>query len=117
MPLNINATHWTCLVVHKKNKAIYCYDSMDKRANYNLLEALAQELVDRGLSSSHQIVSVHSPIQMDSDNCGLFVCSFFWRRVDKEAGNDYTKNGLLRRRWHIMRTVVNFSDCSKNGGQ
>uniref|UniRef100_H3H7N6 Ubiquitin-like protease family profile domain-containing protein n=1 Tax=Phytophthora ramorum TaxID=164328 RepID=H3H7N6_PHYRM len=109
MPLNINASHWACLVIDETKRVIYCYDNMNKRANYKLLEALAQELVKRGLSCEHQIIFVQSPIQKDSDNCGLFVCMFFWCRVDEEAGNDYTKDGLLRRRWDIFKTVVNFS--------
>ncbi|KAF1776036.1 Ulp1 protease family, C-terminal catalytic domain [Phytophthora cactorum] len=38
MPLDINVNHWTCIVVDKVKHKIYCYDSMDKRANRNLLE-------------------------------------------------------------------------------
>ncbi|KAG6964076.1 hypothetical protein JG687_00006201 [Phytophthora cactorum] len=38
MPLNINSSHWTCLVLDSATKTIYCYDSMDKRSHHNLLE-------------------------------------------------------------------------------
>ncbi|ETO72634.1 hypothetical protein F444_11331 [Phytophthora nicotianae P1976] len=44
MPLNINGTHWVCLVVDKIQKTIHTYDSFDKRATQNLLGELAEEL-------------------------------------------------------------------------
>ncbi|KAF1789131.1 hypothetical protein GQ600_3769 [Phytophthora cactorum] len=87
-------------------RTIYCYDSMDKRAHHNLSEELAQELVKRSLPHAYQITSVHSPLQSDGYNCGLFVCLFFWRRLAKEVGSDYTESGLMRRRWDILRMVV-----------
>ncbi|KAG2844804.1 hypothetical protein PC129_g699 [Phytophthora cactorum] len=65
---------------------------------HNLLEEIAGELVKRSLPQPYQIVSVHCPIQKDGDNCGLFICLFYWRRVFKEAGKDYSESGLLRRR-------------------
>ncbi|KAG6952663.1 hypothetical protein JG687_00012867 [Phytophthora cactorum] len=77
MPMNINGNHWVCLIVDKARATIYSYDSFDKRANQNPQD---------------------SPIQKDGYNCGLFVCLYFWRRLCKEAGNDYSTNGLLRRR-------------------
>ncbi|RAW41703.1 hypothetical protein PC110_g2140 [Phytophthora cactorum] len=106
MHLNINSSHWACIVLGTARRTIYCYDSMDKRAHHNLLEALAQELVKRSLPHAYQISSVHSPLQSDEYNCGLFVCLFFWRRLAKEVGSDYTERGLMRRRWDILRMVV-----------
>ncbi|KAG6962113.1 hypothetical protein JG688_00008771, partial [Phytophthora aleatoria] len=85
MPMNINGNHWVCLVMDKTRATIYTYDSFDKRANQNLLAEKAFE-----------VVAVHSPIQKDGHNCGLFVCLYFWRRLCKEAGSDYTNTGLLR---------------------
>ncbi|KAG1705704.1 hypothetical protein DVH05_003457 [Phytophthora capsici] len=113
LPLNINATHWTCIVVDKPTLTVYCYDSMDKRANHNLLAEVADELVKKSLTQSYSITPVHSPLQKDGNNCGLFVCIFFWRRFWKEAGSDYTETGLLRRRWDVLRLIVEFSDESK----
>ncbi|EEY66992.1 uncharacterized protein PITG_17482 [Phytophthora infestans T30-4] len=89
MPLNVNASHWTCL-------------------------ALAQELVVRSMTEPYEIIAVHNPIQNDGGNCGLFVCLFFWRRVDKEAPRDHSKTGCLRQPWDLLRSVVDFSDSSKN---
>ncbi|KAF1784248.1 Ulp1 protease family, C-terminal catalytic domain [Phytophthora cactorum] len=85
MPLNINSSHWACIVLDTARRTIYCYDSMDKPTRKT---------------------SVHSPLQSDEYNCGLFVCLFFWRRLAKEVGSDYTERGLMRRRWDILRMVV-----------
>ncbi|KAG3148885.1 hypothetical protein PC128_g23499 [Phytophthora cactorum] len=98
MPMNINGNHWVCLIVDKARATIYSYDSFDKRANQNPQAEVADELIKKSLPKAYQIVAVHSPIQKDGYNCGLFVCLYFWRRLCKEAGNDYITNGLLRRR-------------------
>ncbi|KAE8888098.1 hypothetical protein PF006_g5896 [Phytophthora fragariae] len=83
-----------------------------KRSNQNLLAEVAGEFVVKSLCQ-FSIVSIHSPLQKDTDNCGLFVCLYFWRRVFKEAGNDYSEMMLTRRRWDTLRMVVNFTDsCS-----
>ncbi|ETL83801.1 hypothetical protein L917_16322 [Phytophthora nicotianae] len=60
------------------------------------------------------VTVVHSPIQKDGFNCGVFICLYFWRRFWKGAGSDYTEKGLLRRRWDILRTIMEFSDESKD---
>ncbi|EEY57748.1 uncharacterized protein PITG_00319 [Phytophthora infestans T30-4] len=99
MPLNINGKHWVCLVLDRPRTTIYCYDSFDKRSNQIMLAELAEEIGRKALS--------------DSDNCGLFIILHFWRRFVKEMGSDYTTVGLLRRRWDVLRTVVDFSDASK----
>ncbi|KAG1702151.1 hypothetical protein DVH05_009942 [Phytophthora capsici] len=112
LPLNLNGNHWTCLVVDGSKATIYCYDSMDKRANNKLLTELAEELVTTCLPVAYQITPVHSPIQNDGDSCGLFVCLFFWRRFLKEAGNDYSSTGLLRRRWDVLKCILDYSDES-----
>ncbi|KAG7385526.1 hypothetical protein PHYPSEUDO_001291 [Phytophthora pseudosyringae] len=98
MPLNIDGSHWV----------------LDKRSYHNFLEELAEELVKKSLPRPYTIITVHSPVQKDGDNCGPFVCLYFWRRVFKEAGNDYLETGLLRRRWDLLRNIVEFSDSSKN---
>ncbi|KAG7379923.1 hypothetical protein PHYPSEUDO_008018 [Phytophthora pseudosyringae] len=113
LPLNINNNHWTCILVDRSSQTLYCYDSFDKRSNQNLLAKVAEELKRKSLLESFQIVAVHSPIQKDSDNCGLFICLFVWRRFFKEAGSDNTATGLQRRRWDLLRTIVSFSDTSK----
>ncbi|KAL3660466.1 hypothetical protein V7S43_014614 [Phytophthora oleae] len=86
---------------------------MDKRANNKLLTELAKELVKTSLPGAYSITPVHSLIQKDGDSCGLFICLIFWRRFLKEAGNDYTSAGLLRRRWNILKCILDFSDESK----
>ncbi|KAG1705224.1 hypothetical protein DVH05_004155 [Phytophthora capsici] len=112
MPMNLNGTHWVCLVVDKIRTTIHTYDSFDKRATQNLLCELAEELNEKCFPEKHRIVAVHSPIQKDGYNCGLFVCLYFWRRLFKDAGNDYTSTGLQRRRWDVFRSVVEFSDLA-----
>ncbi|ETK80071.1 hypothetical protein F441_09283 [Phytophthora nicotianae CJ01A1] len=99
-------------LVDGSKATIYCYDSMDKRANNKLLTELAEELVTTCLAVAYQITTVHSPIQNDGDSCGLFVCLFFWRRFLKEAGNDYSSTGLLRRRWEVLKCILDYSDDS-----
>ncbi|KAF1781316.1 Ulp1 protease family, C-terminal catalytic domain [Phytophthora cactorum] len=94
--------------VDKARATIYSYDSFDKRANQNPQAEVADELIKKSLPKAYQVVAVHSPIQKDGYNCGLFVCLYFWRRLCKEAGNDYSTNGLLRRRWDMLRTMVTF---------
>ncbi|ETN23228.1 hypothetical protein PPTG_02860 [Phytophthora nicotianae INRA-310] len=113
MPLNINNNHWTCIVVDGPKQTVYCYDSTNKRANHNLLAELADELVKKSLPQGYSITPIHSPIQKDGYNCGLFICLYFWRRFWKEAGSDYTETGLVRRRWDVMHLIVEFSDGSK----
>ncbi|KAF1774973.1 Ulp1 protease family, C-terminal catalytic domain [Phytophthora cactorum] len=110
MPMNINGNHWVCLVVDKALATIYSYDSFDKRANQNPQAEVADELIKKSLPKAYQVVAVHSPIQKDGYNCGLFVCLYLWRRLCKEAGNDYSTNGLLRRRWEMLRTMVTFGE-------
>ncbi|KAG6941380.1 hypothetical protein JG687_00019687, partial [Phytophthora cactorum] len=95
MPLNIKSSHWACLVLDSARKTIYCYNSMDKRSHHNLLE-----------EHRYQITSVHSPLQNDGYNCGLFVCLFFWCRLVNEVGSDYSESGWMRRRWNILRMIV-----------
>ncbi|KAG7382764.1 hypothetical protein PHYPSEUDO_004338 [Phytophthora pseudosyringae] len=113
LPLNINNNHWTCVLVDRSSHTLYCYDSFDKRSNQNLLAEVAEELKGKSLFETFQTVAAHSPIQKDSDNCGLCICLFVWRRFFKEAGSDYTATGLQRRRWDLLRTIVSFSDTSK----
>ncbi|KAG1711904.1 hypothetical protein DVH05_009145 [Phytophthora capsici] len=108
--MNLNGTHWVCLVVDKIRTTIHTYDSFDKKATQNLLGELAEELNEKCFPEKHKIVAVHSPIQKDGYNCGLFVCLYFWRRLFKDAGNDYTPTGLQRRRWDGFCSVVGFSD-------
>ncbi|KAF1772727.1 hypothetical protein GQ600_13935 [Phytophthora cactorum] len=93
------------------------YHSLAKLAYHNLLEEIEGDLVKRSLPQPYQIVSVHCPIQKDGDNCGLFICLFYWRRVFKEAGNDYSESGLLRRHWDLLRILVDFSDSNKSVGE
>ncbi|KAG6960993.1 hypothetical protein JG688_00009331 [Phytophthora aleatoria] len=56
----------------------------------------------------------HNPIQKDGVNCCLFACLFFWRKLFKEATNDFTETGLVRRRWDILRVVIDFGDATKS---
>ncbi|ETO65679.1 hypothetical protein F444_17099 [Phytophthora nicotianae P1976] len=102
LPLNINVDGTT--------QTVCCYDSTDKRANHNLLAQLADEIVKKSLTKAFCVTVVHSPIQKDGFNCGVFICLYFWRRFWKGAGSDYTEEGLLRRRWDILRTIMKFSD-------
>ncbi|POM62255.1 SUMO protease [Phytophthora palmivora] len=123
---NVNDNQWTCIVVVNSKQTIYCYDSLGKRANMNILTEIADELrlnVPRSMSDIcvagffrrclYSITLVHSPIQRDSDNCGLFVCLYFWRRFDKEVGTN-SSNDLIRQRWDILRAVMDFSNSSKD---
>ncbi|ETI56429.1 hypothetical protein F443_01013 [Phytophthora nicotianae P1569] len=66
------------------------------------------------LAAKHQWYPLDVPIQKDGFNCGVFICLYFWRRFWKGAGSDYTEEGLLRRRWDILRTIMEFSDESKD---
>jgi hypothetical protein len=66
------------------------------------LADLAAELKTLSLSEAYEIRAVHSPIQKDGDNCGLFICLFVWHRFFKEAATAE----LQRRRWDVLRTVV-----------
>ncbi|KAG3208501.1 hypothetical protein PC129_g20474 [Phytophthora cactorum] len=83
LPLNNNGCHWTCLVVDGATETVYCYDSMDKRTNHNLLADLGDELVKNGLSQAFSITFVLSPIQKDGDSWGLFISLYSWRRFWK----------------------------------
>ncbi|KAG6971149.1 hypothetical protein JG687_00002226 [Phytophthora cactorum] len=55
---------WKPIVVDKSKHKLYCYDSMDKRANRNLLGELADELFKKSLSHQCKIISVRSPIRI-----------------------------------------------------
>ncbi|RLN06541.1 hypothetical protein BBJ28_00021182 [Nothophytophthora sp. Chile5] len=114
MPINLNHSHWACLLIDRTRNNVVCYDSVDKRSHHILLMELAREIVSKCLSDFNHPYAVHSPIQKDSDSCGLFVCLFFWKRLHKAAGNDYTQEGILRRRWDILRAIVTLNTESKN---
>ncbi|ETM43878.1 hypothetical protein L914_10811, partial [Phytophthora nicotianae] len=107
MPLNINGTHWVCLVVDKIQKTIHTYDSFDKRATQNLLGELAEELNKKCFPKK-------------TSSCGGTQSNTKrWlqlriRRLFKDAGNDYTAAGLQRRRWDVFRSVVEFSDSASS---
>ncbi|OWY94455.1 hypothetical protein PHMEG_00035806 [Phytophthora megakarya] len=63
-----------------------------------------------GQRPTHRINYTGCEDSKDSNNCGLFVCLFFWRRVYKEAGSDYSELGLLHRRWDVLCGMVTASD-------
>ncbi|KAF1793328.1 hypothetical protein GQ600_16483 [Phytophthora cactorum] len=52
----------------------------------------------------------------DGDNCGLFICLFYWRRVFKEAGKITPKVGFFVA-LDLLRIVVDFSDSNKSVGE
>ncbi|KAL4101369.1 hypothetical protein PRIC1_005121 [Phytophthora ramorum] len=112
MSINLNRCHWACILVDMMKGTLLCYDSVDSRPHHKLLSELASEMVARSLTGFTHI-AVHNPLQKDSNNCGLFVCLFFWKRLWKEVGSDYTEEGLARRRWQILHAVVNFDKEKK----
>ncbi|OWY95795.1 SUMO protease [Phytophthora megakarya] len=87
----------------KSAVAIFCYDSKDLTDYRKLLEEIAEDVALKGLPQRYKVSVVRSPIQDDKDNNNC-------RRVNKEAWNDYTKLGLLHRRWDILCAVVTLSD-------
>ncbi|KAE9003567.1 hypothetical protein PR002_g17300 [Phytophthora rubi] len=108
LPINLNSSHWACIVVDNVKGALMCYDSVDKRTHLKLLQAIANEIISTTLTGFAQ-TTMHSPTQKDSDSCGLFVCLFFWKRLWKEAGSDYTHMGLRLRRWKVLHAIIEFS--------
>ncbi|KAE9064353.1 hypothetical protein PF010_g28643 [Phytophthora fragariae] len=108
LPINLNSSHWACIVVDNVKGALMCYDSVDKRTHLKLLQAIANEIISTTLTGFAQM-TMHSPTQKDSDSCGLFVCLFFWKRLWKEAGSDYTHMGLRLRRWEVLHAIIEFS--------
>ncbi|KAE9344108.1 hypothetical protein PF008_g9388 [Phytophthora fragariae] len=108
LPINLNSSHWACIVVDNVKGALMCYDSVDKRTHLKLLQAIANEIISTTLTGFAQ-TTMHSPTQKESDSCGLFVCLFFWKRLWKEAGSDYTHMGLRLRRWEVLHAIIEFS--------
>ncbi|POM71359.1 LOW QUALITY PROTEIN: hypothetical protein PHPALM_12084 [Phytophthora palmivora] len=108
MPINLNSSHWACIVVDNVRGRIHCYDSVDKRTHLRLLKDIAHEIQATALTGFTQVTQ-HSPTQKDSDSCGLFVCLYFWKRLWKEAGSNYTNSGLRLKRWEILQSIVSFS--------
>ncbi|POM74414.1 SUMO protease [Phytophthora palmivora] len=108
MPINLNSSHWACIVVDNVRGRIHCYDSVDKRTHLRLLEDIAHEIQATALTGFTQVTQ-HSPTQKDSDSCGLFVCLYFWKRLWKEAESNYTNSGLRLKRWEILQSIVSFS--------
>ncbi|KAE9055713.1 hypothetical protein PF006_g32884, partial [Phytophthora fragariae] len=108
LPINLNSSHWACIVVDNVKGALMCYDSVDRRTHLKLLQAIANEIISTTLTGFAQ-TTMHSPTQKDSDRCGLFVCLFFWKRLWKEAGSEYTHMGLRLRRWEVLHAIIEFS--------
>ncbi|RLN56495.1 hypothetical protein BBJ28_00019240 [Nothophytophthora sp. Chile5] len=117
VPINLNRSHWACLLVDRANKNVVCHDSVNKRSHSNLLMELATELVSKSFTDLNTPYTIHSPIQKSSDSCGLFRCLFFWKRIHKDAGKYYLQEGILRRRWDILRAIVAFNTESKNNSE
>jgi len=113
MPINLNRSHWTCILVDMVKGKFMCYDSLDSWAHHKLLSELAAEMISRTLTGFTQI-AVHNPLQKDGNNCGLFVCLFFWKRLSRDVASDYTDEGLARRRWQILHAVVPFQTSKEN---
>ncbi|POM66417.1 LOW QUALITY PROTEIN: hypothetical protein PHPALM_17726 [Phytophthora palmivora] len=104
MPINLNSSHWACIVVDNVRGRIHCYDSVDKRTHLRLLEDIAHEIQATALTGFTQVTQ-HSPTQKYSDSRGLFVCLYFWKRLWKEAGSNYTNSGLRLKRWELQSIV------------
>ncbi|OWZ24213.1 hypothetical protein PHMEG_000788 [Phytophthora megakarya] len=102
LPLNLNENHRTYLVVDGSKATTYGYDSMDKRANNKLLTELAEELeqVFQRRTRSHPPTRLFKNMEIVAG----YSC---------EAGNYYSSRWLLRRRWDIPKTIMDFSDESK----
>jgi hypothetical protein len=113
MPINLNRSHCACILVDMVKGKFMCYDSLDSRAHHKLLSELAVDMIARALTGFTQI-AVHNPLQKDGNNCGLFVFLFFWKRLSRDVGSDYTDEGLARRRWQILHAVVNFQTSKEN---
>ncbi|ETK73395.1 hypothetical protein F441_20114 [Phytophthora nicotianae CJ01A1] len=112
LPVNFNSSHWACLAVDKESKTTYIYDSMNGRKTGKALMQLVTK-VKCSLQGSYAHQIAKAPRQKDDNNCGVFVCLFFWKMVSSDAPTDLSPTGLTMLRWKILMAVMNISPQPK----
>jgi hypothetical protein len=104
VPVNFGNQHWCGVVVSTKAKSVCYYDSLNSRLYKTALDALASKIVAYALPG-YTVKSINAPIQFDGFSCGFYVCTKFWRFVDKAVSNDMTPRSMLMRRFELVRFV------------
>lgn len=83
-PINLNNSHWCCVIVDRATRRVLSDDSMNSGLYRIMLEKMAWEIA-RTLADAHEVVKLNSPLQFDGCSCGYFVCLKFWRHVDSHS--------------------------------
>jgi Ulp1 family protease len=110
MPVNFNDTHWALVVVLMDRREVQYYDSMAGLGVLNSLKDVASdastELFSVLGSPGFAHVSLNSPMQFDSYNCGVFVCHKVLRTRDKTVSNDLSPDGLTKLRYRLLAYIL-----------
>ncbi|KAG3159814.1 hypothetical protein PC128_g21230 [Phytophthora cactorum] len=107
LPVNLQGVHWGGLVVERPGKKVEVYDSMNGKKNRKQLKRLATEVIKGALvEEEYSIQDVAEPTQKDSNNCGAFVCSFFWSFVSGNEPEDLSDVDITKLRWEILAAIL-----------
>ena len=83
IPIHINMAHWFVMIVRKKEKEIWLVDSMPNRHQLkyfrNVMQFWHDYMQSRGVVdldlSEWKFVLKNTTRQVDSDSCGIYMCS------------------------------------------
>ena len=105
VPINIGVYHWTAMAINRITKTIEVYDPLGEGAGLTRLERLARATVAE-LFRDYKVVARTAPVQKDGHSCGVYVGWFFEQMVGLSEDEDWTINGLVRRRVKMVSTIL-----------
>lgn len=103
VPINIQNTHWSMLVVDFKNKIIRYYDSLGSDGS-RYLQAMREYLRDYAHDNGFSFIAAdwyllstgrHAPQQQNSYDCGLFIMVNTYLLI-KNLPLEYTQHDIIR---------------------
>ena len=100
-PINVSI-HWCLVAVDVAEHCISYYDSL-KKANPNWLKAIHNYLVQYSSNHSVSWKQIHHsdiPEQLNSSDCGVFVC-MYTRYLSYASSLNFSQMEMSRIRWHV----------------
>ncbi|KAF1772554.1 hypothetical protein GQ600_24374 [Phytophthora cactorum] len=58
------------------------------------------------VEEEYSIQDVAEPTQKDSNNCGVFVCRFFWSCVSGNEPEDLSDVNITKLRWEVLAAIL-----------
>jgi sentrin-specific protease 1 len=116
IPIHINSSHWTAILVHFQEKMVTKLNSMGN-AGYNHVNNILCYLNDQHLTMfhtplprgpsgwKHKMPPDDPPLQTNSYDCGVYVC-FFANRAYQHCPYHATPADITHFREHIGVSIV-----------